>query len=126
MEFVFKQGTNYKKAFVDYISTLFEQVEQFTEIQRVQLANELIESYFTVAGAVPDSMQLSRLSSFILHDMLKDKDPHKASKTGVLSDRQIRRREQEKEGAFVLAGTYGTDGVKHGTGRRNTRTNQIE
>lgn len=126
MEFTFNVAGDYKTEFIKYIDLLFEKASTLTQEQRVVLTGQLTEAYMLTTGKRPSGGQLDRLGSFILHEELTDKDPHKASKTGILSDRQVRRREEEKDADSRLADQYGTDGVKHGTGKRNTRTNNLE
>lgn len=126
MEFTFNAQGDFKTEFAKYIDLLFEKASTFTNKQRVTLSYQITEAYYKATGQLPAGGQLDRLGTFILHDIVTDTDPHKASKTGILSDRQIERREKEKESNFALADQYGTDGVKHGAGKRNTKTNELE
>jgi hypothetical protein len=126
MEFVFTITGDFKTEFVKYVDMLFERASTLTRKQRTKLSGTLIEAYVATTGQRPNGKQLERLGSLILHEELTLNDPHKASKIDIYSDRQFERREKEMEADFRLAEQYGTDGVKHGAGRRNHKTNMID
>lgn len=125
MEFTFNARGDYKTEFIKYVNLLFDKATTLTRNQRISLTDNLIEAYVGTTGQVPNGGQLDRLGSLILHEELTLNDPHKASKIGFHSEHQEDRRDK-KEADFMLATNYGTDGVKHGAGKRNTKTNMID
>lgn len=127
MEFTFTANGDYKTEFVNYVTALFDKAHTYTQAKRTQLAGHLIEAYFHTTGQTPAGGQLDRLGTFILHDVITDKKSNK-SKTmeyNILSDSQLEEREKG-ERDFGLSEQYGTDGVKHGAGKRNTKTKELE
>lgn len=126
MKFTFNIQGDFKTEFKNYVDLLFSKVATFTRTQRNGLVDGLIEAYVATTGQVPNGGQLDRLASFILHEELTSNDPYKTSKTGIMSDRQFRRRAEEQEADVKLAGNYGTDGKKHGRSTRNRSTNELD
>lgn len=122
MEFVFNAQGDFKTEFRTYVDRLFEVAGTTTRKQRLKLTEQLTEAYVTTTGQVPNGGQLDRLGSLILHEELTLNDPHKASKIGFYSEHQEDRRDK-KQADFKLADNYGTDGIKHGRGTRNRKTN---
>jgi hypothetical protein len=127
MEFTFNATGDFKTEFKKYVDLLFEKASTLTQKQRIKLTEDVTEAYVSTTGQVPNGGQLDRLGSFILHNELTSmkSNKSKASEYPVFSDRQIETRERE-ETDFILSTNYGTDGVKHGTGKRNTKTNMID
>jgi hypothetical protein len=127
MEFTFNATGDYKTEFIDYVSMLFSKASTLTRKQRVKLADQLIEAYVGTTGLVPNGGQLDRLGSLILHEELTDMHPDKVTRTAypIFSERQFETRNRG-EADFGLTTNYGTDGVKHGTGRRNTKTHMLD
>lgn len=111
MEFTFNDEGDYKAEFSNYVDLLFKKVATTKRDKRIKLTDGLTESYIRVVGEAPAGVQLSRLATFILYDELEgNRDPHKASKTGLLSDRQLRTRKEEKEVDGRIIEIYGSDG----------------
>lgn len=84
---------------VDY---LLEQKEIPPVQDRIQQVYDLCELYYKQTGRTPQSYQLDRLGSYILADVLRDKDVHKVKNTEypILSPTQqkLRNRRENRVG----------------------------
>lgn len=65
---------------------------------RVKEVEDLVESYYDFVGDYPDSMQLFKLSNYILSKELKDMDVDKVTNAEFpfLSEYQLKRRERKQ------------------------------
>jgi hypothetical protein len=125
---------DYKNEFKRYVDELFTYVkvtgryagyDLADRAERMQLIDELIESYIAATGQRPDSVQLDRLATLCLREELTDSDPHKMKRDEfpLLNDDQYIRRKtglhRKKDGrgvmetSFKLAAEIGTDGKNY-------------
>jgi hypothetical protein len=102
-EFVFDKRADYKSAFKRYVDELFTYAkvagryagyDLADRAERMQLIDELIESYIAATGQRPDSVQLDRLATLCLREELLNDDIHKMQHEDepILSDNQHKRR----------------------------------
>ena len=135
-EFVFDKRADYKSAFKRYVDELFARAKRgdlADRAERMQLIDELIESYIAATGQRPDSVQLDRLATLCLREELTDRHPDKMSREEfpIMSDEQYVRRKtglnRKKDGrgiietSFKLAEEYGTDGRNYRKPKRKKR-----
>ena len=90
---MFKFTDDWNREIHDHITSLYR-LTGLTVQDRNELADELIETYFAVAGKVPPASALERLGSYIMRDDYEDSSPDKVSKQEypVLSEQQEKRR----------------------------------
>lgn len=126
MEFTFTNG-DYKTEFREYVDELFNTALAKPREQRMELSDKLINTYVRTTGKVPDGVQLDRLSTLILRDELASKQKNKVQKMeyNFHSEWQEEKRKREEVDGR-LASNYGTDGKKHGKGKRNRKTGNID
>jgi len=133
---------DYKNEFKRYVDELFTYAkvagryagyDLADRAERMQLIDELIESYIAATGQRPDSVQLDRLATLCLREELTDRHPDKMSREEfpIMSDEQYVRRKtglnRKKDGrgiietSFKLAEEYGTDGRNYRKPKRKKR-----
>ncbi|MCO0597392.1 hypothetical protein NGI46_07915 [Peribacillus butanolivorans] len=92
---------------IDYKTVLHEDITklqaatkrgEFPRELRMEKVEELTESYYRLAGEMPDGVALERLTDLILHEELTDMNEHKVSQTEYpfLSEHQFDRRENKE------------------------------
>lgn len=92
----FHPASDYKAAFVEEVDRLLD-LEMPIE-ERLRAVEALTDAYMDQVHESPDSVQLSRLASFILRDEMRDGHPDKMRREPypVLTLRQSKRR-QDRE-----------------------------
>ncbi|MEH7116949.1 hypothetical protein V7128_05910 [Neobacillus vireti] len=85
---------NYKTTFSEEVDKLIKQ--DLTDDFKMKLIQTLTDAYINQTGKVPDSYELSRLTTWLVED--KTNDPHKVSKTEypILSHDQIKLRRRRE------------------------------
>jgi hypothetical protein len=113
---LFVIGTDYKATFTEEVDKLVKQ--ELTNDFKNKLIQALTDAYIDQTGKVPDSIELSRLATWIVED--KTNDPHKVSKTEypILSIDQMKtrwRRETVKEdiGDTSNSGKHKSNGKRY-------------
>lgn len=115
---------DYKNEFKRYVDELFARAKRgdlADRAERMQLIDELIESYIAATGERPDSVQLDRLATLCLREELTDTNEYKMSQNEypIMSDEQYIRRKEGKhtraygsktEISLTFAEEVGTDG----------------
>jgi len=79
--------------------------------ERMLLVRETVEVYVVQTGQKPDAGQLGRLTDYILHEELSDRNLYKVrhNEYPILSVRQFKTR-RKRESSLKLAEERGSDG----------------
>lgn len=129
---IFVFTTDYKNEFKRYVDELFTYAKVAgryagydiaDRAERMQLIDELIESYIAATGQRPDSVQLDRLATLCLREELTDdtKNKMQANEYPFLSDNGFKVR-HDQEVPLNAAHDYGTDGNNHRIPHRRKRS----
>lgn len=128
--------TDYKTALHEDITKLQAATKrgEFPRELRIEKIEQITEDYYRLAGEMPDSVALERLSDLILHEELTDPDEHKVlhNEYPILSETQIARRQEGKhsrktdnpkiEVPLSIAENVGVDGKNHVIPSRRVRS----
>ncbi|UNL92782.1 hypothetical protein CPY53_04065 [Paenibacillus polymyxa] len=113
---------DYKVKFAEDVTKLIaEDIADRNE--RMAAVSALIEDYVMRYGEYPDTIQLERLTDYILREELTNTDRMKArnDEYPFLSERQFERR-REREVPLEVAEEYGADGRNYRVPKRRKRS----
>lgn len=117
---------DYKTEFHDAVTDLI--AENITDRgERMAAVHALTDAYIDSVGIAPDSLELERLSDYILREELTDKRRNKVQdeEYPFLSESQLNRR-RDHEYSLSLAETYDLAGVNQAKPERRRRTAREE
>lgn len=126
--FKFTPEGDYKEELTAYTDELFRNIKKKTEdkkgiAERNQIVETLTDTYIEVTGERPPSYALSRLTNYVLHDVLTDKRTNKSSdENAVLSRHQIKKRKRDEVNNDELIGNIDSKSRRCNRTRRRQRS----
>lgn len=105
---------DFKGKLLGLIEVVEDNVDSLSREERLKITDDLVETYVSHTGEVPDNQALSSLSDIILRDELSDMDRDKITNNEYpfLSERQYERK-VKGESPIEHARNFGTDGKNY-------------